>query len=117
MMQARFGWTLLAAATAAACSGGPPVQTGFDASAGSTTVEVYGDGFVVVDTRRVPLERLVLELRLATREMAAEDLLRYVVRVRLVPVEGALASRSQRASRTRLLNELEIMGVRQVVYL
>ncbi len=108
---------LLLAAAAAACAGDAPVRTGFDDSAGAQTVAVHGDGFVSVDGRRIPMERLVLELRLATREMAPEDLLRYVVRVRLAPVEGAAASRTQRASRTRLLNELEIMGVRQVVYL
>ncbi|MCK5940537.1 MAG: hypothetical protein KAI24_01105 [Planctomycetes bacterium] len=102
---------------AAACASGPPVETEFDYSAGLVTVELLGDGFVRVDERRIPLEALVLELRRATRAMERSELLRYVVRIRLAKVKGGEAARVQQMARARLLDQLEIMGVRQVVYL
>jgi len=104
-------------ASLAACESGPPVTTEFDYSAGLVDVELLGDGFVRVDGRRTPLEALVLELRRATRQMERSELLRYVVRIRLAGVEGGEAARIQQGSRARLLSELEIMGVRQIVYL
>lgn len=107
----------LVAAALAACASGPSVDTQFDYSAGLVTVELHGDGFVAVDSRRIPLEALVLELRQATRKMERSELLRYVVRIRLAKVKGGEAARLQQGSRARLLNELEIMGVRQIVYL
>lgn len=100
-----------------ACASDDGIVTDFDYSAGLVEVEVLGDGFVRVDERRIPLEALVLELRQATRDMARSELLRYVVRVRLARVQSGVAARSQQGSRARLLNELEIMGVRQIVYL
>ena len=99
------------------CAGDDAVETQFDASAGMVTVELLGDGFVRVEDRRVPLEAFVLELRQSLRQMARADLLRYVVRVRLADVGSGAAASTQRASRRRLLGELEIMGVRQIVYL
>jgi hypothetical protein len=99
------------------CAGDDAVETRFDSSAGLVTVALHGDGFVDVDGRRVPLEALVLDLRRSTREMAREELLRFVVRVRLGAAAGADALRKQQAARARLLGELEIMGVRQIVYL
>ena len=109
---------LLAVAFAlAACESGPPVDTEFDYSAGLVSVELHGDGFVRVDDRRIPLEQFVLELRQATRKMETTELLRYVVRLRLAQVQNGEAARVQQSARARLLNELEIMGVRQIVYL
>ena len=109
--------SLLVIAALAACASGPAVDTQFDYTEGLVTVELAGDGFVRVDDRRIPLEQFVLELRRATRAMERSALLRYVVRICLAPVEGGEAARVQQSSRRRLLAELEIMGVRQIVYL
>ncbi|MFN3242699.1 MAG: hypothetical protein ACE37K_14450 [Planctomycetota bacterium] len=116
-MNRRLRTSCAAALLLAACEGGPPIDTEFDYSAGLVSVELLGDGFVRVDRRRIPLERLVLELRQATREMEPTELLRYVVRLRLAKVRDGESARIQQGSRARLLSELEIMGVRQIVYL
>ena len=116
-MSLRRAGVLAAWLALSSCAGDDAVETQFDSSAGMVTVELLGDGFVRVDDRRVPLEAFVLELRQSMRQMARADLLRYVVRVRLAAVGGGAAARTQRASRRRLLGELEIMGVRQIVYL
>lgn len=101
----------------AACAAADDVPVRFDSSAGSVDVELLGDGFVRFDGRRVPLEAAVLQLRQATRQMKRSELLRFVVRVRFAEVQSGAAARSQQGSRARLFNELEIMGVRQIVYL
>jgi len=108
---------LAALAACAACAGAGDVPVRFDASGGTAHVELLGDGFVRFDGRRVPLEAAVLELRQATRAMDRSELLRFVVRVRFAEVQSGAAARSQQRSRARLFNELEIMGVRQIVYL
>ena len=100
-----------------ACVSDDIVETQFDARAGLVTVQIGGDGFVLCDGRRLPLEALVLELRQQTRRMDPADLLRYVVRVRLGEVADGEGASNQKQARARLLDELEIMGVRQIVYL
>ena len=110
--------SVVASLLLAACASEAPVATGFDSSAGLVVVDVAGDGFVRTGDRRLPLEALVLELRQRTRAMSAEDLQKFVVRLRADPQ----APRSQEAQRAqaamnRLVDELMIMGVRQVVYL
>ncbi|MGC6489292.1 MAG: hypothetical protein ACON4Z_16720 [Planctomycetota bacterium] len=101
----------------AACAAADDVPVRFDASAGAVDVELLGDGFVRFERRRVPLEAAVLQLRQATREMTRSELLRFVVRVRFAEVQNGASARSQQGARARLFNELEIMGVRQIVYL
>lgn len=101
----------------AACAATDDVPVRFDASAGEVDVELLGDGFVRFDGRRIPLEAAVLHLRQATRDMKRSELLRFVVRVRFAEVQSGEAARSQQGSRARLFDELEIMGVRQIVYL
>ena len=100
-----------------ACVSDDIVDTQFDARAGLVTVQIGGDGFVLCDGRRLPLEALVLELRQQTRRMDRADLLRYVVRIRLGDVADGDGASNQQQARARLLDELEIMGVRQIVYL
>ena len=108
---------LLAGCALGSCASSDPVVVKFDPAAAAMTVELHGDGFARVGERRLPLEALVLELRRSTRAMARDELLRMVVRVRLASVDGADALRAQQAARAKLLGELEIMGVRQIVYL
>ena len=116
----RFQASALALAVAlsmTSCASDNVVETQFDASAGTVTVELLGDGFVRVGDRRIPLDAIVLELRQLFRRMDRADVLRYVVRIRLADIDSSVAVRAQQASRARLLGELEIMGVRQIVYL
>ncbi|MCA8964079.1 MAG: hypothetical protein H6838_04010 [Planctomycetes bacterium] len=97
----------------AACASEAP-NTDFDASAGSATVTVAGDGFVDLDGRRMPSEAAVLELRQRTREMSIEDLtLHFVVHVRAgAPVDDDDQLRIVEGI-NRWLDQLTIMGVKQ----
>ena len=100
-----------------ACVADDVVETQFDARAGFVVVEIGGDGFVRCDDRRLPLEALILDLRQKTRRMDQVDLLRYVVRIRFGDVANVEDVSNQQRASARLLDELEIMGVRQIVYL
>lgn len=103
---------------AAACAADRPANTRFDDSAGHVVVEVAGDGFVRSGGRRLPLEALVLELRTATREMDPDQLTRFVVRLRVAPdVRDGRAAAVAQDGMNRLVDQLMIMGVRQVEYL
>ena len=87
----------------------------FDESAGRIDVAVLGDGFVLADGRREPLESLVLELRHATRRMSADQLQRFVVYLRVSDTvrDGAAAQVAEQGV-NRLLEELDVMEIAQV---
>lgn len=112
----RNAW--LASLVLAACAADQPVSTAFDRSAGYVVVEVLGDGFVRTGGRRLPLEALVLELRQEARRMSADALSRFVVRLRVAPeiVDGAAAKTAQDGL-NMLVDQLMIMGIRQVEFL
>lgn len=102
----------------AACASEQPADTAFDRSAGFVVIEVAGDGFVRTGTRRLPLEALVLELRQSARRMTADELSRFVVRLRVAPdVVGGAAAKIAHDGLNTLVDQLMIMGVRQVEYL
>jgi hypothetical protein len=113
----RFAALLLLALPAACASDAPDVGE-FDSSAGLVTVEVGSDGFVHCGKRRLPLEAFVLEMRQRTRDMPPEERGRFVVHVSADagPADDEAALRLQQAT-NRLLDELYIMGVRQVKFL
>lgn len=100
----------------AACAAAAPV-TGFDSSAGAVLVEIAADGFVTSDGRRMPLEALVLRLRQRTRSMTEDERSRFVVHLRIAAAlardDGAAGQRAK-ADMNRLVDQLFIMGVRQV---
>ena len=106
------------AAWLAGCASDAPAGIDFDSSAGLVVVDVAGDGFVRCGERRLPLEALVLELRQRTRAMSKEQMVRFVVQLRADPqAAGSEAAARAQASMNRLVDELTIMGVRQVRYL
>ena len=108
---------MLSAALAAGCASEPTQPPSFDSSLGKVEVVVAADGFVRCDGRRIPLEAAVLELRQRTRPMSAADLARFVIDVKVEPQpEGAESATATRLAMNRLVDELQIMGVRQVVY-
>lgn len=97
-----------------ACATNEPVGIEFDHSAGLVVVDVAADGFVTCGGRRVPWEALVLELRQRTRVMTGDEMERFVVHLRLPShPEGSEAAAGVNALRDRLLDQLQIMGVRQ----
>ncbi|MBX3465014.1 MAG: hypothetical protein KF830_17735 [Planctomycetes bacterium] len=101
-----------------ACAGNQPEPDGFDSSAGLVTVDVGGDGFVRTDGRRMPAEAAVLALRQRTRAMTAEELGRFVVHLRADRQQaGSEAAAQCQTTINRLVDELVIMGVRQVKFL
>jgi hypothetical protein len=105
---------LLVSALMTACATEAPVTTTFDSSSGSVACEILGDGFVRSNGRRIPLEAFVLELRQATRQMAREELLRFLVTIRLAPdLPDGAAAKTASDGREYLLRQLQIMGVRQ----
>ncbi|MEO6597522.1 MAG: hypothetical protein ABIP94_22490 [Planctomycetota bacterium] len=98
-----------------ACAADAPADTSFDESKGLAVVDIAGDGFVRYEGRRVPLEAVVLELRQHTRAMPREDMLQFVVRVRVDSQEpGSEAERWAMRDKSRLVDELYVMGVRHV---
>ena len=111
---------LLATLAACATEGQELVQKApFDTSAGEVEITVDGDGFVHAAGRRMPLEAIVLELRQRTRAMTKEDReKRFVVHV-LMAAQPARSEAAVRAaqSRNRLVDELYVMGVKQIMYL
>lgn len=105
---------LLVCAVLAGCASEAPVVTAFDSTTGSVVCEILGDGFVRSNGRRIPLEAFVLELRQATRVMPRDELLRFVVTIRLAPdLPDGAAAKTASDGREYLLRQLQIMGVRQ----
>ncbi|MCB9878738.1 MAG: hypothetical protein H6835_14170 [Planctomycetes bacterium] len=105
-------------ASLAACAAAPedrlPIDE-FDDSAGRVEVAVLGDGFVLADGRRIPLEALVLELRHTTRRMTDAQLQRFVVYLRVAEAVGdATAAEVAQQNLNRLLDELDVMEIAQV---
>lgn len=105
---------LLLALALAACETGPPINTEFDASAGSASCEILGDGFVRTGNRRIPLEAFVLEQRQAVRALSKEERLQYTVAWRIKPdLPNEEAAWIASDGNNYLLLQLQIMGVRQ----
>lgn len=114
----RFLLPISAAAWLAGCASDAPSSVDFDSSAGLVVVDVAGDGFVRCDERRMPVEALVLELRQRTRAMTRDQMQRFVVRLRADPQPaGSDGAANAQLAMNRIVDELMIMGVRQVVYL
>lgn len=112
-MRARGALVLIA--MFAACAADAP-STSFDSSAGLVAVDIAADGFVRADGRRIPLEACVLELRQRTRAMTAGELSRFVVQLRTDAQEpGSETEANVRHALNRLLDELQVMGVRQIL--
>lgn len=107
----------LFALLACASEEGAP-RTSFDDSKGRAVVTARGNDFVELDGERMPLDEAVLRLRFRTRALPADDLqLRFVVQLLASPSGDADTDRSIHAQLERLLDELRIMGVKQVRYL
>ena len=118
MMPRAHALLLSTALAFAACATDRPTQTAFDRRAGYVVVEVCGDGFVRTGERRLPLDALVLELRRQVRSMSRDEVSRYVVRLRVSPdVRGGAAAKVAQDGLNRFVDQLHIMGVRQVEYL
>lgn len=108
-----LGPLLLGLAGCSVAPAGLPERT-FDASAGSATVVIGGDGFVALDGVRMPVEKAVLELRFRMRAMAGDDReRRYVVHLRIVPPDSPEADRQTAAAQQFLCTQLQAMGVKQ----
>lgn len=106
----------VAALLAACASSEPPAPSAFDSSFGRTRVVVAADGFVARDGERVPLEAAVLSLRQRTRAMTEDQIARFVVEVSTEPAAvGSVEAANVRAAVNRFLDELQVMGVRQVL--
>lgn len=74
------------------------------------SVLVLGDGFVRSEQRRIPLELFVLELRQRVRAMAKEEVAGLRVHIDVDPEGGEPAMRGAE----QLVDQLQVMGVRQV---
>ncbi|MBL8749234.1 MAG: hypothetical protein JNK78_08740 [Planctomycetes bacterium] len=107
---------LVATLLAACASGEPAAPSAFDSSFGKLRVVVAADGFVRCDDQRVPLEAAVLTLRQRTRAMDEDQIARFVVEVATEPAPvGSPEAANMRVAVNRFLDELQVMGVRQVV--
>ena len=101
---------------AACASEAPAVASSFDSSAGKVVVTVLGDGFVLLDGVRMPLDAAVLRLRFRARELSADERRRFVVK--LVPGPGITDDVKPRlvADCNRLAHELDVMEIEQLEY-
>jgi hypothetical protein len=76
-------------------------------------IQVLGDGFVRTGGQRIPLEAFVLSTRQRVRALPQADRPKFWVRILLDPAAGDAVQ----PFRDRLLTELSLMGVQQVLYL
>ena len=102
----------------AACASEPLAPDALDASGGLVEVAFAGDGFVHVAGERLPLDAWVLRMRQRLRAMDAAARAAFVVQLR---VRDGLAERANvlraEAEMNRTVDELHVMGVRQIRFL
>ncbi len=104
-----------AALLLAACASEQPAQAEpFDASAGRAVVTLLGDEFARLDGQRMPLDAVIVRLRLRVRALTADELRRFVVRIDVADGVTAAAAPRVEAARGRLLQELDVMEIGQV---
>jgi hypothetical protein len=101
--------TLLLAAVAA-CASEEMAAPELPPATEIVAVQVIGDGFVRCAERRLPLELFVLELRQRVRAMARDDVAGLRVEIGVEPAGGEQAWRGAE----RIVDELQVMGIRQV---
>lgn len=119
MSALRQRWSTAAATLLlAACATEPSAPEALDASGGLVEVAFAGDGFVRVAGERLPLDAWVLRMRQRLRTMDAAARASFVVqlRVREGVGERAQALRAE-AEMNRTVDELHVMGVRQIRFL
>jgi hypothetical protein len=117
MTRARAARPFAAATVAllAACASEQPAQVSeFDDSAGRAVVTLLGDEFARLDGVRMPLDAVLLRLRLRMRAMPQADRARFVVRIEADPGVPAEAEERVLAARSRLVQDLDVMDVGQV---
>lgn len=108
-------WTAALLAACASADSTAESAAVFDAAAGSATVVLHDDGWVTLDGARVPFEKAVLELRFRTRAMAAADReARFVVQVRAERASSERGAEVVADNLNRMLDQLQIMNVKQV---
>lgn len=94
------------------CQTNQPTLPNMPAVAERIEVEVYGDGFVRIDGRRMPLDLLVLDLRQRVRTMDSGQ--RGGLRIEInVDLDGGLPARD---ACERLVDQLQIMGIMNVAF-
>lgn len=103
---------------AAACATEPGAPDALDASGGLVEVVFEGDGFVRAGGERQPRDAWVLRMRQRLRTMDAAARSSFVVqlRVREGLAERAAVLRAE-AEMNRAVDELHVMGVRQIRFL
>lgn len=105
-------WPVAVALAFAACASGSPSSVA--SAEGITTLAVVtllGDDFALLDGQRMPLDAVVLRLRLRVREMTKEQLAAFGVRIAVDARVPEAATARVVAARGRLLDELDIMEV------
>ncbi|MFN7588445.1 MAG: hypothetical protein ACK5UQ_08035 [Planctomycetota bacterium] len=107
--------TAVATLLLAACATEPSAPDALDASGGLVEVAFAGDGFVHGAGERRPLDAGVLRMRQRLRTMDAAARASFVVQLR---VRDGLAERAEalraEAELNRTVDELHVMGVRQI---
>ena len=100
---------------AACVTGEPAAPSIFDGSGGVVTVEFGGDQFVHCAGERLPYDAFVVRMRQRLRGMDGAQRATFVVELRLreglVDPEALLRAEGEM---NRCVDELQVMGVRQV---
>lgn len=114
-----MAWFFAAVPWLAACASDAPAavtEGGFDASAGRMVVTLLGDDFALLDGVRMPLDAVVLRLRLQVRALGAEQLDRFVVKLVIGKDVPEAAAGRLMEQKKRLMEEAYVMGLRQLEY-
>lgn len=103
---------------AACATSEPSAPSVFDSSAGEVVVEFAGDEFVQCGGRRMALDAWILRMRQRLRGMDPAQRAAFVVQVRVQDgvLERATVLRAE-AEMNRCVDELFVMGVRQIRFL
>lgn len=101
-----------AAFVLAACASEAPVTEGAPASITTlAVVTLLDDDMALLDGVRMPLDAVVLRLRLRVRAMDAAQLAAFGVRIVEAPDVPESAQRRVMASRQRLLEDIDVMEI------
>ncbi len=103
---------LLALCCLCACAAEGPAAPSVDLTGEQVEVVLLGGGFARVAGQRLPLDEFVVRLRLRMRALPVDQRQALWVQIRVAPDAGPDAV----ASVPGLIEQLTVMGVRQVQY-
>ena len=100
---------MLALLLHSSCATGEVAEPALTKSSEVTQVQVFGDGFLTLGSRRMPLETFILEMRQRIHALAAEERAAVQVDIAVDPNSGKAGADGA----DFLLQQLQIIGIKQ----